>query len=957
VSFGKGGSQASTAPRITGLKIQTSVLGRVITLAYGVNRQAPWLLWYGDFTATQHAAASGGKGGGGKGGGGGGGKKGGGTGSYTYTTSVEFGVCYGPLQGPGIGAVFTGKMVLTPASEGLTIIPGTFPQSPWSHLVANHSFITQDNFIPINPPFTIAVGFNTGFQQDFGVTTPVAPDGTPGIAFTAVPSSPGVNQYSVSAGGVYTFNSANGGIEVLISYQSGTQNPGNQAIGYNGIALVAKANLNLGGSPTLPNINFETFALGSLAQAVEPRSVPSNAQLQVSRAISIDTSVNDQTGVTSRTTVVYFANDLSVAYAGGGALSRVSSAPSTGQYSVDANGVYTFGSGDIGAGVTITYQYYGDADPSFVVTDLLTNPRYGAGFPVARLDSSAMAVYQAYCQATGLLISPVYDQQATAQALLDEIAKVTNSAFVWASGKLKIVPFGDEAITGNGYTYTPPAAALFDLTDDDFLENQNATGTSSSTNTDPVLLIRKRPADQINSVKVEFANRNNMYNPEVVEAKDQAAIDLFTLRQAGASAQHLLTDPTAARLSAQLQLQRGLIRNVYQITLDLRYMVLDPMDIVTLTDAPLGLVRQWARIMEIVENDDGTFSMMLEEYLQGTGHSAQFSFGTSVGYAANYNQSPGNVNVPIIYEVPVQIAGNSGLEIACLVSGGANFGGCDIWASSDGSTYKVVGRAFGSNRQGFLTAPFPAGADPDTADVLAVNLTESNGSLQSGTRQDADLAHTLCWVDGEFVSYQQATLVSQNFYRLGSYLRRGFYNSPVTAHATGSQFGRIDGSETTFAYDKSLIGSTIYVKFLAFNTFGGAQQTLSDVQPYLHLIKGPPPPPNVTGFTAQQLGNAVVFGWNPIPLTVDSAIKGYDISYGVQGAPFSVATPLTESAKGTEMTNADVPAGPWRFWIVARDIADQLSPQPAYVDLTVSASSSVPLFSSEQDLAWVGVYQ
>lgn len=962
MSFGgKGGSQAATAPRVTGLKIQTSVLGRAVTLAYGTNRQAPWLIWYGDFSATQHAAASGGKGGGGKGGGGGGGKKGGGTGSYTYTASVEFGICYGPIN--GVGAVFTGKMVLTPAGQGITIINGTYPQAPWSHLASNHSFITQSNFVPISGPFTVTVAFNTGFQQDFGVSTPTAADGTPGIAFTKVASAPGINQYSVSNIGVYTFNSANGGIEVLISYQSAGQAPGDQALSYNGIAIAAQANLNLGGAPNLPNINLEVFAVGSLAQTVEARTVPSSTPFTVqgARTISIDTSVNDQTGKTSRVTIVYFVGVLSVKRANGTAMTQVSSAPAVGQFSVDSKGLFTFNSADGGTSVVLTYQYYGDADPSFVIQDILTNAHYGMGFPSNRIDTASFATYQAYVQATGLLISPIYDAQVSTQSALQEIAKVTNSEFVWSGALLKIIPYGDEVVSGNGYTYTPPSAPLFDLTDDDFMDNQGATGSSSSSNSDPVLLIRKRPADQINSVKVEFSNRDNMYNPEVVEAKDQAAIDLFTLRQAGASAQHLLTDSAAARLSAQLQLQRGLIRNVYQVTLDMRYMVLDGMDIVSLTEAALGMNKQWGRILEIIENNDGSFSMMVEEYLQGTGHSAQFSYQRSLGFAQNANQVPGSVNTPIIFEVPVQIADNNGLEIAAIVSGGSNYGGCDIWVSTDDQTYKVFGRMFGSSRQGVLVNPLALGGDPDTLNSIRVNLTESAGTMNSGTQLDADLGHTLCWVDGEFISYQNATLLSQYFYSLGTYLRRGQYGSMISTHAAGSLFGRIDGSEFRFAYDKSLIGTTIYIKFLAFNAIGGAQQTLSDVNPYIHVIQGPPRPPNVTGFVATQLGNAVKFGWNPIPLALDPALKGYDILYSPQtlsmlDAAGTGAISLTEAGRGTEMTNADVPAGTWRFWIRARDIADQISATPTSFDLTISSASSVPLINSEQDAVWPGLY-
>src|SRR5262249_50062395 len=157
----------------------------------------------------------------------------------------------------------------------------------------------------------------------------------------------------------------------------------------------------------------------------------------------------------------------------------------------------------------------------------------------------------------------------------------------------------------------------YDLGDDDFV----LTGS----NTDPVRLVRKRPADKVNSIKLECLDRGNSYNPAVVEAKDQAAIDAFGLRQAPSKQSHLFADLTAGRLSAQLQLGRQAIQNVYQFTLDQRYIRLDPMDIVTLTDSGLGLDRQWVLITEITAQDDGTLDLVAEEYLSGTGSAPAYS--------------------------------------------------------------------------------------------------------------------------------------------------------------------------------------------------------------------------------------------------------------------------------------------------------------------------------------------
>ncbi len=630
-------------------------------------------------------------------------------------------------------------------------------------------------------------------------------------------------------------------------------------------------------------------------------------------------------------------------------------------YQLDSNGQLPNHNFEVEGFLAGTAPGMPDADPSQVVADLLTNPYYGAGFPSARLGD--LSVFQAYALAAGLWISPAYSEQAQASQMLDDIASYTNSAFVWSSGKLALVPYGDAPLSANGYSYTPPAAPIYDLSDDDFLANA-ASGSASSSN-DPVLVTRKRPADALNDLKIEFLDRSNQYNTGIVEACDQAMIDLYGLRSDQGRQAHLFADVNAARQSAQLLLQRQAIRNVYQFTLDQRYILLDPMDIVTVSDARLGLNRQWVRITEITENDDGTLSVAAEEYLAGTGSAATYSFATGAGYSADYNSDPGNANAPVVLEPPPQIT-DTGLEVWLAISGGANWGGCNVYVSSDGNTYRLIGQKQGPSRQGVLTAALPGSADPDTVDSCSVDLGESFGQLLSGTQADADAAHTLCFVaydggsGGELIAYAQATLTAPYRYDLGAhggapgYLRRGVYSTAIASHASGASFARLDDSIFTIPYSKDQIGKALYIKLASFNLWGGGLQSLAELSPVAYTIQGPPAPPNVTGFTAQQNGNVVVFGWTAIT-TDGPVIKGYDIGYAQQGATdWSEFRMLTEASAGTEMTNADVPRGSWTFGIRARDIADQLSPGIATADLIVTSTQPV-IYTADEAPGWTGI--
>ena len=69
-----------------------------------------------------------------------------------------------------------------------------------------------------------------------------------------------------------------------------------------------------------------------------------------------------------------------------------------------------------------------DARPDRIVTDLLTNPRYGAGFPAANLDTAgALADWGTYCQAAELAMSLLLDkQQRTMRSLTSHVVVLTN---------------------------------------------------------------------------------------------------------------------------------------------------------------------------------------------------------------------------------------------------------------------------------------------------------------------------------------------------------------------------------------------------------------------------------------------------------------------------------------------------------------------------------------------------
>lgn len=217
-------------------------------------------------------------------------------------------------------------------------------------------------------------------------------------------------------------------------------------------------------------------------------------------------------------------------------------------------------------------------------------------------------------------------------------------------------------------------------------------------------------------------------------------------------------------------------------------------------------------------------------------HTKQATFGASL----NPLVAPGNTNPPILGEPTPALSGTTVNQLWLLATGGPNWGGCQVWASTDGTTYAMLGTTYKGGRQGVLTAPLASHSDPDTTDTLSVDLTMSQGSLLSGTQLDADSFITLCFCDGELLSYQTATLTAQYKYNL-TYLRRGLYGFPIGAHASGGQFARFsptDPSVFKYPFPPNLVGRTVYLKLPAFNIFGQVLQSLASVSPYTYTLLG-----------------------------------------------------------------------------------------------------------------------
>lgn len=478
-----------------------------------------------------------------------------------------------------------------------------------------------------------------------------------------------------------------------------------------------------------------------------------------------------------------------------------------------------------------------DALPRDIIAAILSDAQIGVGFPAEYMDT--FELFNTYCIANKIAFSPVYTAQTEAQEIITDLCKAANAEPVWSQGRLKIIPYGLEEITANGVTYKPPIAPVYDLTLDDFVYEEGESAVKIKPNL---------TCDRYNIQSVEIMNRANDYNVEPIKVSDDPDVAQRGPRQGDAMEMHFITTVEVGQFAAQSILQRELyVPKQYEFTLTFRHALLDPMDVVTITELDfLGLDKVPVRIISIEEQDDFALKIVAEDCPDGVNSPALYATQPATRPTLSYNIDPGNINDPVIFEAPPEIT-QSGLETWIAVSGGEYWGGCTVWASDSGDTYKRIGSIHGPARMGKLTAPLAAyeagegfASNEDMENRLSVELTGGD-QLISGSVEDAKNLNTLCIVGDEIMSYAYATLTDIRHYDL-NYLMRGAYQTQNTAHLAGTFFLRLDNAIFKYPFDKDKIGKPLHLKFTSFNIYNSGEQSLADVKAYTHVLSAQPPP-------------------------------------------------------------------------------------------------------------------
>lgn len=502
------------------------------------------------------------------------------------------------------------------------------------------------------------------------------------------------------------------------------------------------------------------------------------------------------------------------------------------------------------------------------------------------IDKPSMQLCKTQARANGLYGSLNLNSQSSCRELMTTLYSSLNSVPFYSGNLLKQAPKSEVSAVGNGAIYTAPTASgpIASFSIDGAVTGGGVYGDFiGDKDNSPITVERTAQLESLSIMQYQIPGRSSDYNPVNVSEPETGGLTLYGVRKAEPQVHNEIQDASIARklLAIAVRNQQH-VRDNYKGKIGPRALLIEPMDLVTMNDPAISLNVFPVRPTSLTIGADWNVTFEADPFFYGLNAPDPITATTPQPYAPGFGGDPGSVNTPVIFEAVPRLY-NSGTqgEIWIAVSGSnVNYGGCIVLVSTDGgssynpaiSTITGTNTILGNGITGYTTADWPSADDPDTTNNLPVDLTESNGILNSYTAADRDAFTYPCYVEGgnanipyALMTYNSATLTATSKYTLnatgsGNELRRCVYGAPVSQPGPdvdhpgpsasppepGSRFAWLGNPSSpgpgviTLPLLPTYIGKTLYFKFLAFNTFQGNVQSESDAVAYAFTPSGSP---------------------------------------------------------------------------------------------------------------------
>jgi hypothetical protein len=323
-----------------------------------------------------------------------------------------------------------------------------------------------------------------------------------------------------------------------------------------------------------------------------------------------------------------------------------------------------------------------DVNPADVIYDLLTHTRYGAGIAPTSIDQGgSFAKAAAYYSANSILISPVFKDRQQVLRHIEEILIVVDSFLTWSQGFVKLVPrqtfVSPRSITASSYVGGKSQGTSI---------GQTGLGTGGITHN----LGRQTVKETINRVLIHYVARNNEYTPSAVDAVDYWMIGSNFGTELDVKGDMITSLAMANQVAFRILWVRSFNRLTAKLTLGPQDLDIDVTDVISWTDAAVGLNAVLFRVMSVSETKEGTISVeVIEENPAVLGWNT-FTVTPDTVITALQPTGSGTATVLILVELPPpQTNGNPSI-VACIAAVDKTWNGARIYVSDDNSTFTKI---------------------------------------------------------------------------------------------------------------------------------------------------------------------------------------------------------------------------------------------------------------------------
>lgn len=253
-----------------------------------------------------------------------------------------------------------------------------------------------------------------------------------------------------------------------------------------------------------------------------------------------------------------------------------------------------------------------DAVPADVISDLLTSSLfYGAGLDASRFDlvhgpdGLEASGFTRACEQRGFSISMLLSGQRTIADVIEEITRACDAILVDSGGVLKAYPLGERPVG----TYAPANRPVYELGYWDFCPQREGD--------DPVQVSISQDSSAYNVVPVEFTDREASYSKQVADVPEAADVAERGERVASpASLPCIMRREHAEEISQVMGMRIVNGRAVFSFRVAWnRGVLLEPGDVLTISDTKFGLVALGVRVTSSAETPDGAYTITAERYL------------------------------------------------------------------------------------------------------------------------------------------------------------------------------------------------------------------------------------------------------------------------------------------------------------------------------------------------------